>query len=379
MAQTYDVANRLSPLLICPDALTLSKSLKIQAEEIVRAFWALRLDSARNHKLEIIDPAIPDPGNVSALMSFDFHIDPSGLLRLIEINTNASLSLLVDLLYEVHEIENPFSKNFRTEIVATFREELSLAGFSTPKTVAIVDEHPQEQRLFIEFLMYKELFEKNGFTTLIADASELIFENGKIKMGASALDLIYNRHTDFYFQTPGTSALHNAMMAKAVCISPHPHDYRLLADKERLMEFSSLQGIESLPLSTTEKSAIEKTIIKTIDVREYCSSRDPQELWKDRKKWFFKPKRSFGGKATYRGSSITRPTFANVIAGDYLAQEYVAAPVTQTPTGGADEFKYDLRFYTYKDKIQLACARLYRGQMTNSQTPGGGTTAIKWI
>jgi hypothetical protein len=378
-AKAYDVPARLSPLLICPDKIQLSNSLRTEAEKIVSAFWTLRNFPQRNHELENLEPAIPDPGNVSALMSYDFHVDASGQLRLIEINTNASLSLLVELLYEVHGIENPFSKSFRDEIIATFREELKLAGVIDPKQVAIVDERPQEQRLFIEFLMYKELFEKSGFTTHIADAIELQFVDRKLQFGTDTLDLIYNRHTDFYFQNASTSALHKTMISKAACISPHPHDYRLLADKERLMELSRPQAIENQPLSPDEKFAIEKTLIRTLDVREFCSTRDPQELWKERKKWFFKPKRSFGGKATYRGSSVTHPTFAQIIAGEYLAQEFVAAPVVKTPASGEDGFKYDLRFYTYKQRIQLSCARLYRGQMTNSQTLGGGITAIEWV
>jgi hypothetical protein len=72
--------------------------------------------------------------------------------------------------------------------------------------------------------------------------------------------------------------------------------------------------------------------------------------------------------------------FAQILAGDYLAQEYVppstlTIPVEEKPT----EFKYDLRFYAYQDRIQLACARLYQGQMTNSHTPGGGIAAIEWV
>jgi hypothetical protein len=73
---------------------------------------------------------------------------------------------------------------------------------------------------------------------------------------------------------------------------------------------------------------------------------------------------------------MSRGTFASILAGDYLAQEMVPPPVVQYE--GEEEMKYDLRFYAYRDRVQLACARLYRGQMTNSQSLGGGIAPIRW-
>ena len=104
---------------------------------------------------------------------------------------------------------------------------------------------------------------------------------------------------------------------------------------------------------------------------------DPVALWSERKRWFFKPRRSHGGKAVYRGSSMSRGTFDSILAGDYLAQEMVPPPVVSF-AGEEEPLKYDLRFYAYRDRVQLACARLYRGQMTNAQSLGGGIAPIRW-
>ncbi len=376
-AKAVEIKNRLSPLLLCPEPLRLPRRLKAEAEEIVSAFFALRELPKRSRKLEELEPTAPDPGNSSILMSYDFHVDEGGKLRLIEINTNASLSLLTELSYETMNIENEFSSSFRSEIFKSFMEEWQLAKIRAterPQAIAITDEDPEKQKLFIEFLFYKELFEKNGIETQIVDAKTFSFTDGTLKHEDRNIDLVYNRHTDFYFETENTRALRSAQLARAACISPNPHEYRLLADKERLLELSRPGAIEALDLTSEQKSAISSTLIRTLETKDFA---DPDTLWKERKKWFFKPKRSFGGKATYRGSSMSRNAFAGVVAGEFLAQEYVPAPVVKRGEP-AEDFKYDLRFYVYRDKIQIACARIYQGQMTNSQTPGGGLAPLIW-
>jgi hypothetical protein len=90
----------------------------------------------------------------------------------------------------------------------------------------------------------------------------------------------------------------------------------------------------------------------------------------------FKPRHAFGGKGVFRGSSISRGAFDGVIASDSLAQDFVPAPTVKIE---GVEFKYDLRFFAYRDRVHVACARLYQGQTTNATTPGGGVAAITWV
>lgn len=365
--------------MICPEKIRLPKKLAIQAGEIVRAFSALRELPDRKARLESLHPVIDDPANYSVLMSYDFHVDAAENLRLVEINTNASMSLPTHALYEAHELENPFSRDFRREIIDCFFAEYQLArGASAekPASVVIVDQDPPSQRLYLEFEMYRELFVRDGLRALISDVKDLSFVNGVIKARGESFDLVYNRDTDFYFETAPSMALNSAMRERAACITPHPHEYRLLADKERLLELARPGAIDSLALTTEQKNALGKTIIASRDLSDFAS---PDELWAERKRWFFKPKRSYGGKAAYRGSSISRHVFAEIMtAGGYVAQEFVPAPELHLVLPD-DDFKYDLRFFAYRDRIQLACARMYKGQMTNSQTPGGGIAAVEWI
>ena len=366
--------------LVCPDTIQLPAELIDEAKSIVNSFWLLRENPERAAQLSGLPPEMIDPGNYSALMSYDFHLDEEGRLRLIEINTNASQSLFVDLLHEVHGLKNPFSTGFREEMAETFRNECQLAGQATSKPIsaAIIDDNPSQQRLYAEFLLWRELLNRSGFETSIADGHGLVMREGRLVLASSGkpIDLVYNRDTDFYFESHPD--LHKAMIERATCFSPHPHEYRLLADKERLLELSKPGAIEALPIPADAKEIIGRTLIHTWDINDFA---DPASLWAKRRKLFFKPKRSFGGKAAYRGSSITKPTFAEVIEhGSYVVQEYVPAPPIVLKSLPEDkEFRYDLRFYVYKNKIQLACGRVYKGQMTNSRTLGGGSAVIDWV
>ena len=44
-----------------------------------------------------------------------------------------------------------------------------------------------------------------------------------------------------------------------------------------------------------------------------------------------------------------------------------------------ENWKFDLRFFTYRDQIQLAVARSYQGQVTNFSSRYGGLTAVEFI
>lgn len=374
-AAKIDLRQRISSNLTSPNLLTLKSSLREQAKEIVRAFDEIRELRPRSQALEAISPVVIDPKNYSVLMSFDFHVDENDQLKLIEINTNASSSLIVDNSYGVRGLPNGFTASFPETIMSSFEVEHSLCRPGEKlQHVAIIDEKPEEQRLYAEFELFAELFRKRGYKVSIADPSELKFDNGRLRTNASeAIDLVYNRHTDFYLEEPQNAHLKRAFEERSTCFSPNPHEYRLLADKDRLLELAQPGGVESLAISEKAKNSVRGCLLETREVKSF----EPQELWAQRKQWFFKPRRSFGGKAVYRGDAVRRSAFELILKEDFVVQKYVPP---QTVLVSEDlEFKTDLRFYSYRGEIQSACARLYRGQTTNAQTPGGGITPIAWI
>jgi len=58
-------------------------------------------------------------------------------------------------------------------------------------------------------------------------------------------------------------------------------------------------------------------------------------------------------------------------------------PAQPWPTGDVDSYlenwKFDVRFFVYRDQIQLAVARVYQGQVTNFSSRYGGLTAIDFV
>ncbi len=365
-ANSPNLRERLSANLVSPHVLRLPRTIQTQAQNIVAAFFNLRMKPEYQDATFAQFPEWRSGAqNFSALMSYDFHINDQGQLKLIEINTNASSSLLTDLLYEAQGVSHPFSTGFRNEIMTTFENEFRLSGAQGPLTsIAIVDEKPSTQRLFIEFLLYQELFKTRGYHAEILDPTEA---------NLSKINLIYNRHTDFFLQKPEVQNIRQAYFSQKLCLTPNPREYLLLADKNRILELSQSNALARFNLSHNDRSALEAALIPAHSVSQHPH---PEEFWQRRKNLFFKPTQSFGGKATYKGASVTKSAFKTILQGNYLAQEYV--PASKVVLGDL-EFKVDLRFYAYQNKIQLLAARLYQGQMTNVNTPGGGLTAIEFI
>jgi len=81
--------------------------------------------------------------------------------------------------------------------MAMFRNERRLEHGDAPlKTVAIVDEQPEAQYLYPEFLLAKQMFERAGIVAHIADPAALISREDGLYCAGQRVDLIYNRLTD---------------------------------------------------------------------------------------------------------------------------------------------------------------------------------------
>lgn len=358
------------PTLIAPEALSLPRALWHEAQRLVAIFHnRIRENPKEAARLRALPPALDDPGHASVLMSYDFHVDTAGALRLIEINTNASMGAFVDVMNAVRGLERA-----REAFALDFERELGQpANGLQGVRIAIVDDEPSKQKLFAEFLVYKDMLIERGADVVIADHRELTMRKDGLWCGEfGPVNLVYNRNTDFYLEGEQSTPLRDALAAKAAVITPSSHEYRLLADKNRMVCWTEPGFLESIGLNAEECAIVRRSLIPTREVRGL----DPELLWNQRKNLIFKPKNAFGGKAVFRGESVARGTFQRILDGDGLAQDFVPAP---TVSIGGREFKFDLRFFAYRDELRIACGRLYQGQMTNATTPGGGVTSVKWI
>lgn len=322
-------------------------------------------------------------GPVGAFFGFDFHLDASRL-GLIEINTNAGGAMLnailaraqraccADMAGMVPTLASVIA--FEQRMVDMFRHEWRLAGHQRAlSSVAIVDQAPQSQYLYPEFLLFQQLFQRHGLTSVIADPGELEWRDGVLWHGELPIDLVYNRLTDFYLEAPSSAALREAYLQSGVVLTPDPHAHALYADKRHFAVLSQAAELDALGVPMD----VQRTLLAHVPYTELVSASDAARLWQARRGLFFKPATGFGSRAAYRGDKLTRRVWLDILAGDYVAQSIVAPGVRaldDKETGKA--MKFDLRVYAYQGRAQWVAARLYQGQTTNFRTPGGGFAPV---
>jgi hypothetical protein len=306
---------------------------------------------------------IGDTAVAGVFMGYDFHLTPDGP-RLIEINTNAGGGLLAAL-----QADEKNRGDVLAAYVAMFRAECP----RELKALAIVDEQPDGQYLYPEFLGFKQLFEVHGITVVICDPAELMLCHGNLWHEEQKLDLIYNRLTDFDFSTPAHAVLREAWR-QGVTITPNPALHARYADKRNLIALTDEVQLAAWGVDEDTR----KTLLAGIPKTEAVTAERAEDFWQRRKALFFKPALGYGSKGSYRGDKVTKRVFDEIIAGDYVAQAF--APPSTVPlevAGEMTELKADLRNYVYRGAVQLVTARLYQGQTTNFRTPGGGFAIVE--
>ena len=323
------------------------------------------------------------PGSPGGLLGYDFHLAPTGP-QLIEINTNPGGALLNAVLGRAHRTccagvaglaMAPMEADAIEEaLFEVFITEWRLQCKDAPlMSVAIVDEAPEQQYLYPEFLLYRHLFSRHGIEVTICDPRELARKDARLWHGSLPIDFVYNRLTDFALEQPAQTELKLAYLAREVVVSPHPHAHALYADKRNLTllcdeAYLRKTGIADEAIATL-LAAIPRTAIMTDGNRE--------ALWTKRRELFFKPAAGYGSKAAYRGEKLTKRVWQEMEKSTYVAQALVA-PSERHVAGiqSATALKADVRNYAYAGLIKLVAARLYQGQTTNFRTPGGGFAPV---
>ncbi len=374
--------------LISPLELTLPKLALERATAAVKALHAVSRRAAYSQAL----PAQPGVSNVetkheSVLMAYDFHTTEDGECALVEINTNASGFMFGSLMHLAHATDGTL-ESFAplNDLRDAFARELKLGTgkdmqTSTPH-LAITDTDIREQKMLPEFLMYRDWMQRLGWKAEFCEPEQFEWRDGHLYNAADTapktpVDFVYNRLTDFYFEEPQNVQLAKAFQDRSVCISPNPREYWLLADKQRLIQFTQPGFLESVGATPAEQEAIRKVMIPTYEIGDFNSH---DEIWQQRRGLFFKPKRSHGGKSVYRGESVSRKVFERLMAEDILIQKFT--PAQRIPTDDVrsvlTNWKFDLRCFVYADRIQLSIARIYQGQVTNFASPLGGFTLVRF-
>lgn len=384
-AGMYASILRDQPHLFSETAVFLSRRQFARMEAVVAAVEEVTANAAfREYALSLAPPvARIDHGTRGAFLGYDFHLGADGP-QLIEINTNAGGALLNVALSRAQraccvEVQDALAapgagEGAEAAFVAMFRSEWKLQRGAAPLSrIAIVDANPASQYLYPEFLMFRELFERAGLAAVILDPSELEWCDGVLRDAQGPIDLVYNRLTDFYFEEPASAALRAAYEAGAAVVTPGPRAHALYADKRHLAVLSDPGRLGEMGVSRESAEllaqAVPRTLVVTVDNRD--------DLWKERKRWFFKPTDGYGSKAAYRGDKMTRGVWEEIASRRYVAQRIVP-PSERTIVRDELEvpLKLDVRCYVYDGAVQLVASRLYQGQTTNFRTQGGGFAPV---
>jgi len=365
-------------VFVTPDQVNNMRAV-VEAIETVIATTAYRTAAlARASATAVHDSRCP-----GVFLGYDFHLGEHGP-RLIEINTNAGGALLNTYLARAQKACCPEMQGLTTEpvalaaleeeFVAMFRSEWRAARGGSPLTrIAIVDDAPATQYLYLEFVLFQALFRRHGIDALIADPAELEIRNGRLVHANGPVDIVYNRLTDFTLDEPAHAGLRSAWLDDLTLITPHPRAHALYADKRNLISLTDPEWLRSAGIPPTLIDILMHGIAHTRLVERAHA----EPLWAERKRLFFKPVAGYGSKAVYRGDKLTRRVWEEILAGDYVAQELVPPGERQVQVEAeSTTLKYDVRCFVYAGKIQLLAARLYQGQATNFRTPGGGFAPV---
>lgn len=347
-----------SPAIVAVPAADLAR----MAELVAAVERVVALPAWRDHVLAWA-PAIAHfaPDNPGAFFGYDFHLTPAGP-KLIEINTNAGGGLLAARQAEAAAVEEAFVAMFRTE-----------AGQRPLRAVAIVDDAPETQYLYPEFLMFKALLERHGIQAVVCGPDDLMLCHGGLWWEETRIDLVYNRLTDFGFDEPVHAVLRQAYLDGAAVVTPHPRAHALYADKRNLVALSDDALLAEWGVDSETRAVLAAAIPRT----ELLVPDWAEDFWARRKGLFFKPAVGYGSKAAYRGDKMTKRVFEEVLAGNYVAQALVPpSSVVVEVAGEMTELKVDVRGYAYDGRVQLVAARLWQGQTTNFRTPGGGFARV---
>lgn len=326
-------------------------------------------------------------GPQGVFMGYDFHMGKDGP-RLIEINTNAGGAFVHAAAARAHRsccdrmdrmLVAPAGLDRLDEaFIDMFRAEWRAQRGDAPlRSIAIVDDEPDQQYLAPEFELARELFLAHGIHAVVADPQRLQWRDGALWHPAlpegMPVDLVYNRLTDFYLSEASHAHLRDAYVSGATVVTPHPRAHAMHADKRNLVTLGDDGLLASWGASQEDRALLRAVLPRT----QRVTAGNAETLWAQRRQLFFKPAAGYGSKAAYRGDKLTRRVWGEIVAGNFVAQALVPPSERLVDVGGEPRrLKLDIRAYAYDGRVQLLAARTYSGQTTNFRTAGGGFSPV---
>ncbi len=363
----------MDSLPISPLRVPLKKADLNQMLGLLRLSWKLQNDSAYQQLVaaELPDSAKFIPANAAVMMGYDFHLSDAGP-RLIEINTNAGGAALA---LRACRGESQLTPSLQRRLKMMFAREWQdfCAGARPLRRLVIVDENPAQQALFPEMQLFASWLATAGVEVQIADPGELVADGRGVSFAGKPVDMIYNRHCDFYLEDAAMSGIRSAYLNRKLCLTPNPFVYGQLADKRRLTLWCQAEKMTELGLNRAEVELLQRIIPRS----RLLGDLDAEQVWAERKQLVLKPVARYGSKGVLLGKGMSHKRFAELEPALTLVQDLV--PPSQLADDEGNSFKVDLRLYAWRDRSLGIAARLYQGQVTNMRTPGGGFAAVELV
>ena len=275
-ARIAELVRERCPHLFAQQPVFVAAPLVERMAQVVQAVESVVALPAYQSPALAIAPAIArrsPQGPQGVFIGYDFHLQGDHL-GLIEINTNAGGAPLNVALARAQRGQcaavGPLQPDavaveaFEQAVVDMFRREWQLAGRPHPlTTIAIVDQAPEQQYLYPEFLLFERPFERHGLNAVVTDPAGLEWRAGQLWCGDRVVDLVYNRLTDFYLEATECAALRAAFLHDAVVLTPHPRAHALYADKPRLVLLSDKIALQALEVPADTQALLLENIPAT--------------------------------------------------------------------------------------------------------------------
>ena len=286
---------------------------------------------------------------------------------------------------ESYHVRPLYGSRFMLDVLLdSYEEFLGRKPDSVPQ-IAIVDLKGMPTQK--EFELFKEFFEGQGYPTVICSPDELAFDNGRLRTGDFAIDIVYkrllvNEYLPIISQYP---ALLDAYRAGAICMvnsfrSKIIHKkalFAVLTDRRRAHLFTD-----------AEREAIKKHVPWTRLVRDEKTDHFGEEvdllefINNNRHKLVLKPNDDYGGHGITIGWNADEIGWEEALrgaraTGDYLVQERVPTAREMFPAlkdDGTVEFAeqlVDLDPLLFNGKVRSAFTRLSFTELANVSSGGG--------
>lgn len=239
-----------------------------------------------------------------------------------------------------------------------------------------------------EFVILKDYFESQGFTSIIADPHELEYNGEYLHRQGWPVDIFYKRVIihEFLEKFGESHPILDAYRDGNLCMA---NSFRSkLAHKKAVFGVLSDEKFSYL-FSDAEREIIRRHIPWTRRVEETKTSYFEKEIdlldhiCHNRENFILKPNDEYGGKGITLGWEKSQDEWdkalSHALAADYVVQEKVAVGKVKIPafsdTAEMQELLIDFNPFIFGNRVEGAMIRLSSSSLVNV-SQGGGETAL---